>query len=84
MNQDKHNKVSLELTKEEAIVLFEFLERFNKIEHNPHFEDQSELRILWDIECTLEQKLSESFRIDYQEIVNRARKNIRDKGAGKK
>jgi len=70
--------INIELSKNEAIVFFEFLGRFNNIENNPAFEDQSEQRILWDIECILEKKLSEPFRKDYLEIVKLARKNVRD------
>ena len=70
--------ITIELTKDEAIVLFEFLGRFNEIENNSNFEDQSEQRVLWDIECILEKKLSEPFRKDYSNIVKMARENVRD------
>jgi len=70
--------VNIELSKDEAIVFFEFLGRFNNIENNPTFEDQSEQRVLWDIKCILEKKLSEPFRKDYLEKVKSARENIRD------
>ncbi|MCU0322323.1 MAG: hypothetical protein MUE72_07900 [Chitinophagaceae bacterium] len=70
--------VNIELTKDEAIVLFEFLGRFNEVENNSLFEDQSEQRVMWDIECILEKKLAEPFRKDYSEIVKKARKNVRD------
>lgn len=42
------------------------------------FEDQSEQRVLWDIECILEKELSEPFRADYQDIVKKAREAVRD------
>lgn len=71
-------KVSIELTKEEAIVLFEFLNRFNENDDLSRFEDQSEQRVLWDVECILEKELSETFRADYQEIVKKAREKGRD------
>jgi len=64
-----NKKANIELTKEEAIVLFEFLGRFNETEDSNKFEDQAEERVLWDIECILEKELSEPFRADYQEIV---------------
>ncbi|WP_421806432.1 hypothetical protein [Flagellimonas sp.] len=70
--------VSIQLTKEEAIVLFEFLGRFNEIDDSSRFEDQSEQRVLWDIECILEKELSEPFQADYLEIVNNAREAVRD------
>ena len=62
-------KINIELTKDEAIVLFEFLGRFNENDDLSKFEDQSEQRVLWDIECILEKQLSEPFRADYVEIV---------------
>lgn len=71
-------KINIELTKEEAIVLFEFLCRFNESDDSSRFEDQAEQRVLWDIECILEKELSEPFRADYQEIVMKARKVVRD------
>ena len=72
-------KVNIELNKDEAIVLFEFLGRFNENDDLSKFEDQSEQRVLWDIECILEKQLSEPFRADYVEIVTKAREQVRDK-----
>ncbi|MFT6867845.1 MAG: hypothetical protein ACJA08_002690 [Cyclobacteriaceae bacterium] len=71
-------KVNIQLTKDEAIVLFKFLGRFNKNNDSNRFEDQAETRVLWDIECILEKELSEPFRADYQEIVKKARESVRD------
>ncbi len=70
--------IIIELSKDEAIVFCEFLGRFNNVENNPAFEYKSEQRVLWDIECILEKKLSEPFRKDYLEIVKLARENVRD------
>ncbi|MCA6362347.1 MAG: hypothetical protein IM638_04875 [Bacteroidetes bacterium] len=72
-------KVIIELTKNEAIVLFEFLGRFNENDGLSKFEDQSEQKVLWDIERILEKQLSEPFRADYGEIVAKAREQVRDK-----
>ncbi len=71
------DKVIIELTKSEAIVLFEFLSRFNENDDLGKFEDQAEQRVLWDIECILEKELSEPFRVDYKEIVEKAREKVR-------
>ncbi|MDY0781687.1 hypothetical protein [Tenacibaculum sp. IB213877] len=71
-------KVNIELSNDEAIVLFEFLGRFNEKDNSSRFEDQSEQKILWDIECILEKELSEPFRADYQDIVKKAREAVRD------
>lgn len=72
-------KINITLTKDEAIVLFEFLGRFNDIDHPNLFEDQAEQRVLWDIECLLEKQLAEPFRADYWDFVQRARDRVRDK-----
>ena len=75
---DQQN-ITLTITKDEALVLFEFLARFNETDHPDIFEDQAEQRILWDIECLLNQQLAEPFRSDYKNILNEARNKIRDK-----
>ena len=74
----EERNVNIELTKEEAIVLFEFLRRFNKNEDSQIFEDQVEQRVLWDIECILEKELSEPFQTDYDIIVKNARDKVPD------
>ena len=75
MGQDK---VIIELAKDEALVLFEFLaNRHNR--NDLHFDDQAEQRVLWNIEGALEKSLAEPFRSDYLEILTAARNNVRDK-----
>ncbi|WP_196890306.1 hypothetical protein [Aureivirga sp. CE67] len=69
--------LNIQLTKEEAIVFFEFLSRFNEKDNSNIFEDQSEQKVLWDIECILEKKLNEPFQSDYEEIVKKARVIVR-------
>lgn len=72
------SSVQIELTREEAIVLFEFLGRFNEQEPDESFEDQAEQRVLWDIECILEKQLHEPFASNYHDILHRARTAVRD------
>ena len=76
--EKENNKLNLELTKNEALVLFDFLNRINETERKGLFEDQSEERILWDLEALLEKQLSELFRTDYKEIIEKAREQVRD------
>ncbi|WP_158974300.1 hypothetical protein [Cellulophaga sp. L1A9] len=71
-------KINLKVTKDEALVLFEFLARFNQSKHQDIFEDQSEQKILWILEGQLEKKLVEPFRPDYKDIIREARNKIRD------
>ena len=71
--------INIELTNDEAVVLFEFISRFNQSELTSSFEDQAEQRIFWNIESDLEKKLSDTFKTNYQETLKTAREKIRDK-----
>ncbi len=76
----KENKeITLSLTKDEALVLFEFLARFNEKDHENLFEDQAEQKMLWIIEGQLQKILVEPFKSDYIEIIKEARNRLRDK-----
>jgi len=55
MNQ---NKIAIELSKDEALVFFEFLGRISKKQFKRLFEDQADQRVLWNIEANLEKQLS--------------------------
>jgi hypothetical protein len=74
MNNDD---VKIELTKDEALVLFEFLQRFSENDELV-IEHQSEERALWNLTCVLEKALSEPFRADYSKILESARERLRD------
>lgn len=71
-------KINLTVTKDEALVLFEFLTRFNQSEHPDIFEDQAEQKTLWLLEALLEEQLVEPFQPDYKDIINEARNKVRD------
>jgi hypothetical protein len=71
-------KINLLLTKDEALVLFEFLGRLNQTEHPEIFEDQAEEKTLWTLEGQLEKQLAEPFDPNYKNILNQARNRIRD------
>lgn len=72
-------KLHLSLSREEAVVFFEWLSRFNKAE-GVTFEDQAEQRVLWDLEASLESRLVEPFDPNYAELLARAREKVRDPG----
>ena len=61
------------LTRDEAVVLFEWLARFNA-KQDYQFEDQAEQRVLWNLESTL----VEPFKPDYDEVLASARSRVRD------
>lgn len=72
------NKVLIELTKEEIIVFFEWLSNFNEMENSNCFIDQAEERVLWDIEASIEKVLDETIQNNYEDILKKARKKLRD------
>ena len=75
---DQQN-ITLTVSKDEALVLFEFLARFNQAEHSDIFEDQAEQKVLWILEGQLEKQLVEPFKPDYKDIIKKVRDKIRDK-----
>lgn len=72
-------KVVIELTESETLVLFEFLTRFSKQE-KLEIADPSESKVLWDIQCILEEKLAAPFKANYAEILSKAQADVRGSG----
>jgi hypothetical protein len=72
-------KILVELTNQEALVLFEFLRRCDD-ENTYKFADQAEERMLWKLEGILEKQLVEIFSPDYGRLLEEAREQIRDPG----
>jgi len=70
------SKVNLSLSKDEALVLFEFLSRFSN-EENLEIKYKSEKQVLWNMQASLEKVLSEPFSQDYSSLINNARKKLR-------
>jgi hypothetical protein len=75
----ENNNIILSLSNDEALVLLDWLTRFNEKEHTLLFEDQAEERILFDLEAILEESVSESFDDNYKSILLKAREKLRDK-----
>lgn len=69
--------VEIQLSKKEALVLFEFLSRFSE-KDILGIEDQSETKVLSNIECSLEKDLVEAFQDNYIELIKEARNELRD------
>ena len=69
--------VSIGLTKDEALVLFEFLSRFSS-QDVLEIQDQAEERALWKLACSLEKVLAEPFSGRWMEIISAARERLRD------
>lgn len=74
------DEISIGLSRDQALVLFEWLARTGAGEQPAAFEDQAEQRVLWDLEAALEAVLSEPFKSDYRELLEAARGRVRDGG----
>ena len=69
--------VRITLSLDEALVLFGWLSRVNDSEEL-RFEHQAEQRVLWDIECILESKLTEPLLPHYRKLLEAARERVAD------
>jgi hypothetical protein len=70
-------RVSVELTSSEALVLFEFLSRFSN-DDILRIEDQAEERVLWNLCASLESILAAPFADNYRDLLATARGEVRD------
>ena len=66
----------IELSADEALVLFELLQRFSETEVLS-IEDKAEERALWNVCCLLEGQLVEPFATDYSSLLASARARLR-------
>ena len=72
--------VTIELTSEAALVLYDWLTRFNQQDETA-FADQAEERVLFDLEALLEKALVAPLQSDYAVLVAQARSHMRDECA---
>ena len=72
------NEIPLQLSHDQALVLFEWLARTGNARVPVAFEDQAEQRVLWDLESALEAVLPEPLSADYRVKLEVARERIRD------
>jgi hypothetical protein len=71
---EPNETVALNLTRQEALVLFDWLAtKGAKVETN----DNSEQIVLWKVEAQLEKALTEPFADDYSAILEKARRSVR-------
>lgn len=68
--------MKLELTNDQALVLFEWLARLDEEDAFP-VEDPAEEQVLWNLHGQLERALSEPFQGNYRELVERARQRVK-------
>jgi hypothetical protein len=69
--------IRLELTGDEALVLFDLLQRFDD-EGTLTIRDQAEERALWNLHCLLQKQLVEIFDPDYKALLVAAQDRLRD------
>jgi hypothetical protein len=71
--------VAVYFTWDEALVLYEFLERQQRADDDyGTIADQAELRVLWDLDAVLETWLIAPMLPDYDQQLARARAAVRD------
>jgi len=75
--QAQENQVLIPLTLDEAIVIFELLQRYSNNEVLS-IEDQAEQRALWNLCCVFEKHVHIPFDGSFKEIVAAARSRLRD------
>jgi hypothetical protein len=70
-------KTTIALSSDHMLILYELVSRLNADEHL-QFADQAEQRVLWDLECELESKVTAVLAPDYQAQLASARQRVRD------
>jgi hypothetical protein len=68
--------MKLDLSRDEALVFFEWLARLDEQDAFP-IEDSAERLVLWDLHGQLEKLLSEPFQENYRELLVQARERVR-------
>ncbi len=70
--------IDVRFTIDEAIILFDFLNRVNEKDITPIIKDEAEQYVLWKLEGFLERKMVEPFQPEYDQIVKVARGRMRN------
>jgi len=78
LNSETKN-ISIPLNEDEAIVLFEWLAKFNITDNTTFFQDQAEQRVLFNLEAILEKNIPSMFSDEYKTTLLKARERLRDK-----
>jgi hypothetical protein len=71
------SEVEIKLTKDEALVLFDFVSRFSN-DDKLVIQDQAEERALLNLTCVLEKQLAEPFSPDWKKIIEAAKNRLRN------
>ena len=76
----RSKRVKIEFTSDAALVLYDWLTRFNQ-RTETDFVDQAEERVLFDLEALLEKALVAPLQSDYAALLAQARLHVRDECA---
>jgi hypothetical protein len=76
----RSKRVKIELTSDVALVLYDWLCRFNQ-RTDTDFADQAEERVLFDLEAMLEKALVAPLQSNYADLLAHARLKVRDQCA---
>lgn len=77
MKGNQNEKVTLTFSQDEALVLFELVHRINN-QQAKIIEHQAEEQILFDLEASLEKSISGILAVDYGNLLEKAREQVRD------
>lgn len=69
--------MTLDLSKDEALVLFDLLSRWDSSQQM-NIADEAEQRVLWNLHAGLERQLAEPFATEYEALIAAARQRIRE------
>ncbi|MBI3560325.1 MAG: hypothetical protein HY080_01215 [Gammaproteobacteria bacterium] len=78
MNKIEQDSITVTLSKDEALILFDWISRLNETDHPEVFADNAEKLVLFNLEALLEKMLVEPFDANYAQIVADARERIRN------
>ena len=67
--------INIEFTRDEALVLLEWLNHFDEAESIP-VQDDAEQKVLWSLEGKLEKALVEVVKPEYKELVAKAKERL--------
>jgi len=71
----KQREISLKLTYQEALVLFEWIEKIESMD-KAIYQHLSEMKVIWKLEGQLEYAIDELFSPDYLDVVAEARQVV--------
>jgi len=73
----RSKKIKIEFTSDAALVLYDWLTRFNQ-RAETDFADQAAERVLFDLEAILEKALVAPLQSEYAALLAQARPHVRD------